>query len=173
MKKYIIISIAFLIAITRVNAASIASTIRPYSALTTVSNIKLDDTSSKLFNDIEYLLILFKRVIKNINHSSIRLYIDNLLTIVHRAIENGEVFDDDVIKIESLFDAINDQVFATKIFYGKYSIPQLQEAITQVKKTFKCSDKTPYANFQRVFFKFELFSHILSDKIEDLVSSKS
>ena len=132
-------------------------------------SLKIDDSSSKLFNDIEYLLILFKRVIKNINHTTIRIYIESLLTIVHRAIENSEIYEHDVVKIENLFDSINEQVSITVIFYGKYAIPQLQDAITQVKKTFKCSESSFYSSFQPIYYKFENFSHILSDKIDKLV----
>jgi hypothetical protein len=132
-------------------------------------SLKIDDSSSKLFNDIEYLLILFKRVIKNINHTTIRIYIESLLTIVHRAIENSEIYEHDVVKIQNLFDSINEQISITVIFYGKYAIPQLQDAITQVKKTFKCSESSFYSSFQPIYFKFENFSHTLSDKINDLV----
>ena len=132
------------------------------------TSLKIDDSSSKLFNDIEYLFILFKRVIKNIHHTTIRIYIDKLLTIVHKAIENSEIYENDVIKMQNLFDLINDLVNVTKIFYGKYSIPQLVEAISQVKKTFKCSDLSLYSSFQTIYLKFESFFHILSNRINEL-----
>jgi hypothetical protein len=134
--------------------------------------IQLDDSTNKLFNDIEYLLILFKRVIKNINHTKIRVHIENLLSIIHKSLENTEIHEDDVKKLESMFDLINDQLNTIKIFYGKYSIPQLQDALTYVEKTFKCSEFNLYSDIPSVFHKFEYFTNTLSDRIEEMVLQK-